>query len=151
MTEKESCSWVMRVDLHLPTPDEMPNEMLEIAAALVWVNYRVEGRGCLWLMVNPNCEPKFMYLPDLKLTQTIGERAHPEVDNYAPINEILLLVTPNWELFSGELVGNNQANFNYRINVKERVGKSCEQCWQVWGDSLEEVGREGMVKVVENE
>jgi hypothetical protein len=60
MTEKESCDWIMRVDLHLPTPDEMPDEMLEIAAAIAWVNYRVEGPGCLWLMVNSCCEPKFM-------------------------------------------------------------------------------------------
>lgn len=37
----------MRVDLHLPTPDEMLDEMLEIAAAIAWVNYRVEGPGCL--------------------------------------------------------------------------------------------------------
>ncbi len=49
MTEKESCDWIMRVDLHLPTPDEMPDEMLEIAASIAWVNYRVEGTGCLWL------------------------------------------------------------------------------------------------------
>jgi hypothetical protein len=34
MTEKESCAWIMRVDLHLPTPDQMPDEMLEIAAAI---------------------------------------------------------------------------------------------------------------------
>lgn len=151
MTEKELCSWVMRVDLHLPTPDEMPDEMLEIATAIAWVNYRVEGRGGLWLMVNSCCEPKFMYLPDIKLTRTIGERAHPEVDVYDPINELLLLVSPNWEIFAGELVGDNQANFHYRINVKERVGKSCEECWEVWGEKLGEVGREGMVKVVGDE
>ncbi|MBD2291439.1 MAG: hypothetical protein ACK47N_12315 [Microcystis sp.] len=148
MAKKESCDWIMRVDLHLPTPDEMPDEMLEIAAAIAWVNYRVEGPGCLWLMVNSCCEPKFMYLPDIKLRR-IAERAHPEVDIYDPINELLLLVSPNWEIFPGELVGDNETNFYYRINVKERVGKSCEDCWEVWGEKLGEVGREGMVKVVE--
>ena len=79
-----------------------------------------------------------MYLLDIKLRR-IAERAHPEVDIYDPINELLLLVSPNWEIFTGELVGDNETNFYYRINVKERVGKSCEDCWEVWGEKLGEV------------
>ena len=47
-------------------------------------------------------------------------------------------------------MGYNETNFYSRINVKERVGKSCQDCWEVWGEKLGEVGREGMVRVVED-
>lgn len=143
-------SWVMRVDLHLPKPDEMLPEMLEMAAAVAWANYQVEGRGCLWLQVNVDDVPGYMYLPDIKLRQSPNRKpCHPDVETYDPVNEILLSVTPNWEVFHSDLIGNKVFHFNYRVHVKDKVGKSCFECWELWGERLGEVELEGILMAVD--
>lgn len=147
MTQSNSYPWVMRVELHLPTADEMTDEMVEIAAAIAWANYRIEGKGCLLLQANLRSAPEYMYVPEARIqkSRTTNKPSHPDIDAYDPANEILLLVSPNWYVFPPELAGDNQRSFNYRINVKERVGKSCEQCWLLWGERLGEVWREGIL------
>lgn len=143
--------WVMRVELHLPTPEQMPQDILERAAAVSWVNFRVEGRGWLWLQANLNSAPDYMYLSQAKLRKTAdNDRAfHPHVDTYNPTDELLISVTPNWEIFPPNLIGENEYYSDYRINVKEQSGKSCSECWQVWGEQLGEVERSGTLTTIE--
>ncbi|NEP43122.1 MAG: hypothetical protein F6K35_29415 [Okeania sp. SIO2H7] len=145
MSERNSYPWVMRVELYLPTAEEMTDEMVEIAAAIAWANYRIEGKGCLLLQANLRSAPEYMYVPEARIQKSrpTQKPSHPDIDAYDPANEILLLVSPNWYVFPPELTADNNPSRNYRINVKKRVGKSCEECWLLRGERLGEVGREG--------
>lgn len=144
-------SWVMRVELHLPPPEQMPNDMLEMAAAIAWVNYRVEGKGWLWLLVNLKSAPKYMYLSQAQMQKmaALNRTCHRDLNTYTPTDELLLSVTPNWEVFSPDLIGENEYHYDYKINLKERVGKSGSECWQVWGARLGAVGPSGTLTTMQ--
>lgn len=141
----------MKVDLHLPHPDDMPDEMLEMAAAVAWINYSQEGRGRLWLLANVRDVPEYMYVPLAKMQQMPKTEAvnDPNLETYDPLNELLLSVSPNWEIFPPELACANQTSFDYRIHVLDRVEKSCQECSQIWGKRLEAVGTSGMLRLAD--
>lgn len=145
MSDRNSYPWVMRVELYLPTAEEMADEMVEIAGAIAWANYRIEGKGCLLLQANLQSAPEYMYVPEARVQKSPATKkpSHPDIDAYDPANEIILLVSPNWYVFPPELAADNNPTRHYRINVKERVGKSCEECWLLWGERLGEVGLQG--------